>query len=452
MIGIQSTTAGYEGAISGMTKSRWFQYWQFLVRLLVMSRVITLRSPSLEIARSGSPREYLGSYMKRCSPLFGLGGGISIFCLVTSSPVQAQIVSDGTVGTIVNNPSGNIFEITGGTPAGSNLFHSFDQFSVPNGDVVRFINNNLNIQNVISRVTGQGPAYISNINGVIAAGGTAPNFNLFLLNPNGILFGSNAQLNIGGSFVATTANGIQFGNQRFIASTSQNDVSLLTVNPSALLFNQIAANSVTSQAKLQVPNGQSLLLVGGEVSLEGGFLKAPGGRVELGSVAGVGTIDLSVDGNNLHLNSFPDSVARANVSLTNGAEVDVRAGGGGSITINAQDLTLAGQSRSSLKAGIFENLGSVNALAGNIDINTTREITLKDASFISNLVGLGGSGQSGDINITTRSLLATDGAQIYATTRGNGDAGNISIQADNNVSFDGQRGAGRSSGAVLGQL
>lgn len=447
--------------MSGMTQSKWRWCWQFSAHLLVMGGAITLRSPSLGIARSDFPRECLGSCMKRCSPLFWLGGGISIFCLVTSSPVQAQIVSDGTVGTIVNNPSGNIFEITGGTPAGSNLFHSFDQFSVPNGDVVRFINN-LNIQNVISRVTGQGPAYISNINGVIAVGGTAPNFNLFLLNPNGILFGPNAQLNIGGSFVATTANAIQFGNQgTFIASTSQNDVSLLTVNPSALFFNQLAAQPITNRSVadhlnpsvapgvgLRVPDGKNLLLIGGNVTLEGGHLIAPGGRVELGGVVGEGTIGLSVDGNNLRLESFPDSVARAEVSLSNGAEVNVRAGDGGSIAITAQKLTLAGKNRSSLQAGIAENLGSVNALAGDIDINVTRAIILEDASFISNSVRPGGSGKSGNINITTGSLSATDGAQIYASTSGQGNAGNITIQARERISFDGQSGPSRSSGAV----
>ncbi len=402
--------------------------------------------------------------MKRCSPLFGLGGGISILCLVTSSPVQAQIVSDGTVGTIVNNPSGNIFEITGGTPAGSNLFHSFDQFSVPNGDVVRFINNNPNIQNLISRVTGQGPAYISNINGVIAAGGAAPNFNLFLLNPNGILFGPNAQLNIGGSFVATTANALQFGNQgTFIASTSQNDVSLLTVNPSALLFNQLAAQTITNRSVanplnpsvapgvgLRVPDGKNLLLIGGNVTLDGGVLRAPGGRVELGGVAGEGTIGLSVDGNNLRLESFPDRVARADVSLSNGAEVNVRAGGSGSIAINAQNFYLTKES--TLRAGIGEGLGLVSTQGRDIEINATGTISLEDASFISNSVRAGGIGKGGNIIITTGSLLATNGAQIYASNNGQGDAGSVIIKARNTVSFDGQGifngGILRASGAI----
>ncbi|MDV2997617.1 MAG: hypothetical protein N4J56_007322 [Chroococcidiopsis sp. SAG 2025] len=68
---------------------------------------------------------------------------------------------------------------------------------------------------------------------MIRANGAA---NLFLLNPNGIVVGQNAQLRIGGSFVASTADAIQFGEQGFFSATDPNAPPLLTVNPSAFLF------------------------------------------------------------------------------------------------------------------------------------------------------------------------------------------------------------------------
>ncbi|MBR8841054.1 MAG: filamentous hemagglutinin N-terminal domain-containing protein [Stigonema ocellatum SAG 48.90 = DSM 106950] len=211
---------------------------------------------------------------------------------------------------------------------------------------------------------------MSNINGSIQTLGSA---NLFLINPNGIVFGPNASLNVGGSFVASSANAIQFGNQGFFSATNPDaSAPLLTINPSALFFNQstIAAISNSSVAPaglapagtevtgLKVPDGQSLLLVGGDVNINGGSLRAYGGRVFLAGLAAPGTVGLNVGQNILTL-SMTEDVQRANVSLSNGASVNVRALDGGSIAINAQNVSLTGGSI--LRAGIQSGLGTPKA-------------------------------------------------------------------------------------------
>ena len=183
----------------------------------------------------------------------------------------------------------------------------------------------------------------SNILGRLGVLGEA---NLFLLNPNGILFGSSASLDVQDSFVATTANAIQFPNgEVFSASTPSAPSSLLTINPSAFFFNQVSAGAITNYSRtpvgatpdgnqfgLRVPDGQSLLLVGGDIVMDGGGAIAQGGRIELGAIAGSGTVELNVDGNDLSL-SFPDGADRADISLGNGALVSVNGEGGGDIQV-----------------------------------------------------------------------------------------------------------------------
>lgn len=380
--------------------------------------------------------------LKTCN--FWLG---TIFCSLSAiAPSNAEIVPDATLPVntrVIVNDSNNF--IQGGTQAGSNLFHSFREFSLLRGETA-FFNNSTDIQNIFTRVTG---GSISNIDGAIKANGTA---NLFLLNPHGIIFGPNASLNIGGSFVATTASAVQFGNGRdFSANVSGQNTPLLIVSvPLGLQYGLNPGNIVNrSTDGLQVRSGNSLILAGGDVRLDGGKILAPGGRVELAAVAGGETVGLNAFGNNVSLN-VPAQIAKVDVSLTNSADVNVRAGGGGNIAVNAHNLNMTEGSK--LRAGIAEGLGAPDALAGNIDINAAGAISFDgvgDEDVFSgayNLVQPETIGEGGNINITGKALSFTNGAQVKASTLGQGNAGNVNIRIRNASSFDGAGSSGTPSG------
>ncbi|WP_226594489.1 filamentous hemagglutinin N-terminal domain-containing protein [Microseira wollei] len=351
-----------------------------------------------------------------------------MLCFVTNSPTQAQIVPDATlpVNSTVT-PIGNTNTIEGKTTAGGNLFHSFREFSIPTG-AEAFFNNAVDIQNIFTRVTG---GNISHIDGLILANGTA---NLFLLNPNGIIFGPNARLNIGGSFFGSTASSIRFADGTFFSATAAQTTPLLTINvPIGLQYGSRAGTVEVQGSNLQVQPGRTLALFGGNVSLSNGILLAPGGRVELGGVASEGTVGLGINGNIGNL-SFPDGIGRADVSLSNGSRVNVRAGGGGSMAINASKLDIL--QKSGLQAGIASELGSIDSRAGNIEINATGVVAIANDSFIINSVQSGGIGDAGGIEISTGSLAIARGARLSASTFGQGDAGTVKITASDTVSFD----------------
>ncbi|MEM9925352.1 MAG: filamentous hemagglutinin N-terminal domain-containing protein [Cyanobacteria bacterium P01_D01_bin.50] len=363
----------------------------------------------------------------------GICGVLSLWLIAaTNDCVKAEIIPDQTLGEKNSVVDGNNLKtVTGGLRLGTNLFHSFEKFNINEGQSALFRSGN-GIENIINRVTGNSRSEI--LGNLIVVGNNA---NFFLINPNGIMFGSNAELNIGGSFIGTTADAIGFGDRGFFSALVPDTPELLTVKPSALLFNQIANQPITLQSTatgLAVSPNQSLLLVGGGVNLEGARLSAPGGRIELGGLAGIGTVELNVDTSNVSLN-FPDDVARADVSLTNRAIVRTSNNNSnsqqdsGDIQVHSRRLTL--QEGSQISTTTFSQ-----GLAGNLTVNASESVELSGTS-----TGLfaqtQADGNAGDLRIDTKRLILEEGSQISTTTFSQGLAGNLTVNASESVKLSG---------------
>lgn len=422
--------------------------YALVIRKWVLSKGAWQNAPTW-IYRSGNLLKSLFSGM--------VAGSISLYLSPLPAIAQSRIIPDNTLGsehsTVIQNFNGTANElITGGALRGNNLFHSFQSFNVSEGRGAFFISPGAGVDNILARVTGGDRSTILGTLGVAQLQGnrlTPSSANLFLINPNGILLGPNASLDIGGSFVASTANALQFDDLGTFSTSQPEAPVLLTIHPSTLLFSQRAAGriEIQSQNGLAVPTGESLLLVGGDVVLNRGRLFAPGGRLELGGLAAPGRVGLEVGDRNLRL-GFPDDIARANVLLHNGSGVLTLADGGGQIVIHAHNLNIL--EGSALASGLAPGLGAEGRRAGNVVLDVSDRITVADASGILNF-GLPNSiGDSGDVQITAQSLRLLNGSQINTGTIGQGNGGGIRLRIADQIVLSGRASDGTPSAIVSG--
>ncbi|MBD2195805.1 MULTISPECIES: two-partner secretion domain-containing protein [Calothrix] len=375
------------------------------------------------------------SWQTKLVSAFVLSG--AIFTFSNMCALAQNITLDGTLAPqeTLTGPNYLIPQRAGRT-VGNNLFQSFGKFNLDTGEVAKF-ESSASIRNILARVTG---GSLSSINGLIQIQGS--NANLFLLNPNGIIFGPNAQLDIRGSFLASTANSFVFQNGSEFSAIHPQPPDLLAINvPIGLQYGGQQPGAIRLEGSLAVDPAKTITLVGGPITIQGQSnpdnpdfrsLKALGGQINLGGVLGAGIVGLNGDGNLLSLN-FPENIARSDISLVNSA-LSVKGNDRGGVEIYARNLQV---SSTTIDAGIGAGLGSTASQAGDINLNTTETTTIGPLANIGNSVYFGATGDGGNIKVETGSLFLTDGGSIGTFTDGNGNAGSIKINARNTVIIDG---------------
>lgn len=403
--------------------------------------------------------------------------------LAFAGSAPAQVVLDGTLGAPgalagPNYAIGNAL----GRQVGANLFHSFSQFSLASGQSATF-SGLPGTANIIGRVTGAA----SSIDGTLRS--TIAGANLWLINPRGMAFGPNARLDVQGSFHASTASYLRLGTSgRFDAANP--GASVLSVDaPVAFGFLGTPAALTVDRSQLTVPTGATLSLVGGDIAASGTAaakvrLEAPGGRINLASLAGpdeavlaggaigtdgsgaLGSISLSnaivatdipsttqlpgpivIRGGKLALEnstlstlqftpgvgSDVDIVLSGDFSMNGGVIRATSLGNGdaGDVSIRAGSMTIAGGavidvSAARISGGVVLGGGR----AGRISIDASGDATITGNSSLSSFT-FGGAGPAGDSRIAARNLIISDNAHIDLSTFGSGAAGNLSVAVQN---------------------
>src|SRR6478672_358771 len=405
---------------------------------------------------------------------------------ITPSGLNTQVSPPSTL------PSGKVqYDITGGTRpgGGANLFHSFGDFNVPNNNIANFLNNSgFPTTNILGRVTG---GNISNIFGTIQTTGFGA-ANLFLMNPAGFLFGPNATVNVGGMVSFTSADYLKLADgARFNAIPNANADALLSASPVAA-FGFLGSNpgAITVQgSQLSVTSGQSISLVGGNITVQSGVpdggtvqsakLSAPGGQINLASVASPGEIlaGTLAQAPNINGQSFGNL---GTVQISEQSVVDVSGNGGGTVLIRAGNFVLDNSTISANVTGPGPVINGQESIGGGIDIVMSQKAQILAGSLLeTNVVGnatpgvtYGGThikadrieiigdpgfdftngpfteihsdvapgstgGNAGAITLEGNSILLQDFVTLHSYSEGAGNAANVTLRATGNLEING---------------
>ncbi|MCK5719659.1 MAG: filamentous hemagglutinin N-terminal domain-containing protein [Thiomargarita sp.] len=371
---------------------------------------------------------------------------------------HAEITLDGTLGSQLSLTGPN-YAITEnlGQLRGSNLFHSFGEFNINIGESATFSGSD-NINNVISRITG---GNLSTINGLLSS--TIPNADVYLINPAGMIFGTEAALDVQGAFHASTADTLHFSDgSEFNASNPAK--SLLTIAPiTAFGFLTNSPQALTINSSSMSNHAQTLSFIGGAINIQDAVLQASPGRINLVSLASNGEVAIQNDDLVVSAQAGEIKLQDSMVNVNNGGTgIYIRAGklllDNSNLTVNTSDLTDAGKIDILANDLVVTNGSQIksNALAsknaGTININVINtSLFTGDKMFEDNLTISGiitsskGSGNAGRIILKTDKLYLENGATINGVNYGTGLGGQIDIEVNHEIKLFGVGSASQGS-------
>lgn len=420
---------------------------------------LTITMPSNKSTLSDATGGFIMKHKMGCSgtpPVFVRIVGLIFatfisFLSVIPGNTQAAVATSITPTTGAGNlnttitQNGNVYTITDGTRAGTNLFHSFGNFGVGAGDIANFLNTPVNgslplTSNILGRVTG---GNISNLFGTIQTTGFG-NTNLFLMNPAGIIFGPNATLNVGGSVTFTTANNLRLNDGALFNAMPGPAAALLSAAPVAAFgFLSSSLGTITAQgSNLTVEPGNAINLVAGDISIQPteivpgmmqmARLRAQEGQINLVSIASPGEVSAST------FQPAP-GMAGGSITLGPGTFVDVSGNAGGTVRIRGGSLVMD-------NATISADTVNANGASSAVDIQLTGDLLISADLNPAITARTTGSGNAGDTLISSANMSVTATTEdilavIDSHTSGSGKGGSVSL-VTGNLQVDGSNALG----------
>ena len=369
----------------------------------------------------------------------GTGACMSLTMLICCPAALAAGPSGGQVtagnGTIAQNGNGTLID-----QQSQNLAIDWTSFSIGSGDSVRFVQPDSSAI-ALNRVVGQDPSTI--------LGSLQANGQIFILDPNGVLFGKTAQVDVG-ALAASTLNlsdaDFQAGDYHFTAGSSTPGTVLnlgrLTAAPGGYLA--MLGPKVTNDGSMSVIGGTVLLAAGNKVSLQlddGSLLSY---SIDLGALDALAENDnlIQAGGGRVYLTAMAaDSVAKAVVNNTGVIEAQTVENQGGVIRLlgdpSSGQVNVGGTLDASAPNG--GNGGTIETSAAQVKIANDAHITTAAAdgqtgSWLVDPTDFTIAPSGGDITGATLSTELGSTSITLSSSQGS-KSGNGDIFVDDTVSW-----------------
>jgi len=327
-----------------------------------------------------------------------------------AAPVNPVVVN----GHVTFTQDGNALTVTNSP----NAIINWSSFSIAQGELVRFQQQSSS-SSVLNRITGQDPSVI--------LGTLQSNGRVYLINPNGIVFGGGSQINVGGlvaSSLAISNADFLAGNRRFAADG--------------------AAGQVSNQGAITTPSGGQVYLIAPDVN-NSGIITTPQGETVLAAGHSVQLVDSSNPGMHVVVSAEKDQALNLGTVIAQGGNIGIYGalvnqrgtlnansavvGAGGKVVLKSSGSTLLEAGSTTTATGVdyggdIQVLGEQVGVMGNARIDASGQ---RGGGRV--LVGGDYQGKNSAVLNAKQSYVSKD-ARISADALASGDGGKIIVWGD----------------------